>query len=51
MMQRFMDWLSEEANGWKVLGYIIFAANEETRAARTRAGLSSGDEANMPSCN
>jgi hypothetical protein len=34
-----------------LLGYIIFAANEETRAARLRAGLSTSDDSNMPSCN
>ena len=34
-----------------LLGYIIFAANEETRAARIRAGLGASDDSNMPACN
>jgi hypothetical protein len=34
-----------------LLGYIIFAANEETRAGRIRAGLGASDDANMPACN
>jgi hypothetical protein len=33
-----------------LLGYIIFAANEETRAARIRAGLTA-DDSSLPSCN
>ncbi|MFM9969676.1 MAG: beta strand repeat-containing protein, partial [Burkholderiales bacterium] len=34
-----------------LLGYIIYAANEETRAARVRAGLGASDDSNSPSCN
>ena len=34
-----------------LLSYIIYAANEETRAARTRAGLGASDDSNSPSCN
>lgn len=34
-----------------LLGYIIYAANEETRASRTRAGLGASDDSNSPSCN
>lgn len=33
-----------------LLNYIIYAANEETRAARIRAGLGAGDDSNLPSC-
>jgi hypothetical protein len=34
-----------------LLNYLIFAANEETRTARVRAGLGAGDESNLPACN
>ena len=34
-----------------LLSYIIFAANEETRAGRIRAGLGTSDDANLPTCN
>jgi hypothetical protein len=33
-----------------LLSYIIFAANEETRAARIRGGLGSADELGAPAC-
>jgi len=34
-----------------LINYIIFAANEETRTSRVRAGLGSGDDSSAPSCN
>ena len=34
-----------------LLNYIIFAANEETRAGRLRLGLGAGDDSNLPTCN
>ena len=34
-----------------LLGYIIYAANEETRASRARGGLGASDDSNSPSCN
>jgi len=34
-----------------LLNYLIFAANEETRTARVRAGLGAGDESDLPACN
>jgi hypothetical protein len=34
-----------------LLSYIIFAANQETQAARIRAGQSTTDDSNLPSCN
>jgi len=33
-----------------LLSYIIFAANEETRAARLRKGLGEGDDLGAPAC-
>jgi hypothetical protein len=33
-----------------LLSYIIFAANEETRAARIRRGLGDGDDLGAPAC-
>jgi hypothetical protein len=33
-----------------LLSYIIFAANEETRAARIRRGIGSGDDLGAPAC-
>jgi hypothetical protein len=33
-----------------LLSYIIFAANEETRAARIRKGLGAGDDLGAPAC-
>jgi hypothetical protein len=33
-----------------LLSYIIFAANEETRAARIRRGLGEGDDLGAPAC-
>jgi hypothetical protein len=33
-----------------LLSYIIFAANEETRAARMRRGLGEGDDLGAPAC-
>jgi hypothetical protein len=33
-----------------LLSYIIFAANEETRAARIRRGLGEGDDIGAPAC-
>jgi hypothetical protein len=33
-----------------LLSYVIFAANEETRAARIRRGLGSGDDLGAPAC-
>jgi hypothetical protein len=33
-----------------LLSYIIFAANEETRAARIRKGLGEGDDLGAPAC-
>jgi hypothetical protein len=34
-----------------LLSYILYAANEQTRVTRVRAGTSSKDDANLPSCN
>jgi len=34
-----------------LLGYIIFAANEETRTGRIRTGVSNADDSSKPSCN
>ena len=34
-----------------LLNYLIFAANEETRTSRVRAGLGGTDDSNLPSCN
>jgi hypothetical protein len=34
-----------------LLSYIIFAANQETQAARIRSGQTSLDDSNLPSCN
>jgi hypothetical protein len=34
-----------------LLNYLIFAANEETRTSRLRAGLTGGDDSNLPACN
>jgi hypothetical protein len=34
-----------------LLSYLIFAANEETQAARVRAGISTTDDSSSPSCN
>ena len=33
-----------------LLSYIIFAANEETRASRIRRGLGEGDDLGAPAC-
>ncbi|HWA36330.1 MAG TPA: hypothetical protein VG873_00565, partial [Burkholderiales bacterium] len=33
-----------------LLGYVIFAANEETRAGRIRKGLGEGDDLGAPAC-
>jgi hypothetical protein len=33
-----------------LLSYIIFAANEETRAARFRKGLGDSDDVGAPAC-
>ncbi len=33
-----------------LLGYVIFAANEETRASRIRKGLGEGDDLGAPAC-
>lgn len=35
----------------ELLRYIIFAANEETRISRIRAGVGGVDDSNLPSCN
>lgn len=34
----------------KYLSYILYAANEETRAARLRAGRGVADDSDLPSC-
>ena len=34
-----------------LINYLIFAANEETKATRLRAGLGAGDDSSAPSCN
>ena len=34
-----------------LLAYILYAANEETRVTRVRAGVSAKDDTNLPACN
>ena len=34
-----------------LLNYLIFAANEETKASRLRTGAGGSDDSNLPSCN
>jgi hypothetical protein len=50
MSAAFVQANSPRANE-SLLRYIIYAANEETRASRARAGIGGADDSNLPSCN
>jgi len=47
----FIQSLSPRGFDDSLMAYVIFAANEETRAGRINTGLSNVDDANKPSCN
>ncbi|MBE0627388.1 MAG: hypothetical protein IH606_21525, partial [Burkholderiales bacterium] len=47
----FIQSLSPRGFDDSLMSYIIFAANEETRAGRINTGLSNVDDSNKPSCN
>ncbi|MCJ7837706.1 MAG: hypothetical protein MUP61_00635, partial [Burkholderiales bacterium] len=47
----FIQSLSPRGFDDSLMAYIIFAANEETRAGRINTGLSNVDDSNKPSCN
>ena len=43
---------SPRAKGYdKYLAYILYAANDETRAARFRSGRGLVDDSDLPACN
>jgi hypothetical protein len=47
----FLQSQSQRGFDDSLLAYIIFAANEETRAGRIVTGVSNTDDSNKPSCN